>query len=185
MRSLPLQNDTLIKQPWNCVCKSWTCHVLKNFWRKILHLMAYLPHAGTVEPQKQLLLSNTRTQQQNNGVMQPVSRKRLRKHVPKRNNGNCVSVVECCSSLLGRSQSANELGAAITWLVFSVWSVRSLYNEDLLWTTLLQYSAVQSTRTRMEHVLSELRSLAEYRLKQRSTEWQPEITRRLHSDLKC
>jgi hypothetical protein len=40
-------------------------------------------------------------------------------------NGNYVSVDECYSSLLGSSQHANGL-------VFSVWSVRSVYNEDLL-----------------------------------------------------
>jgi hypothetical protein len=71
--------------------------------------VANLPHARTVEPQKKPLLSNTRTQQQNNGVMKPVSRQQLGKHVPTRNNGNCVSVDECYSSLLGSSQRVNEL----------------------------------------------------------------------------
>jgi hypothetical protein len=44
--------------------------------------MAYLLHARTVEPQKQPLLSNTRTQQQSNEVKQTVSRQRLGKLVP-------------------------------------------------------------------------------------------------------
>jgi hypothetical protein len=44
------------------------------------HIVAYLLHARTVEPQKQPLLSNTCMQQQNNGVMQPVSRQQLGKH---------------------------------------------------------------------------------------------------------
>jgi hypothetical protein len=42
--------------------------------------VAYLLHARTVEPQKQPLLSNTRMQQKNNGVMQTASRQRLCKH---------------------------------------------------------------------------------------------------------
>jgi hypothetical protein len=41
--------------------------------------------------------------------MQPVSRQRLGEHIPTRNNGNCVSVDECYSSLRGSSQRANEL----------------------------------------------------------------------------
>jgi hypothetical protein len=60
--------------------------------QKFLILWRILPHASTVESQKQPLLSNTRTQQWNNGVMQPVSRQQLCKHVSTRNNGNCVSV---------------------------------------------------------------------------------------------
>jgi hypothetical protein len=60
--------------------------------------VAYLLHARHVEPQKQPLLSNTRTQQYNDGVMQPVSRQRLGKHVPTRNNiGNCVYYVVCAT----------------------------------------------------------------------------------------
>jgi hypothetical protein len=45
--------------------------------------MAYLLHAKTVEPQKQPLLSNTPTQQYNNGVVQSVSRQRPDKHIPR------------------------------------------------------------------------------------------------------
>jgi hypothetical protein len=41
--------------------------------------------------------------------MQPVSRQRLGKHIPTRNNGNRVWVDECYISLLGSSQRANEL----------------------------------------------------------------------------
>jgi hypothetical protein len=43
--------------------------------------VAYLLHARTVEPQKQTFLSNTRTQQWNNRVMQTVSRQHLGKHI--------------------------------------------------------------------------------------------------------
>jgi hypothetical protein len=43
-------------------------------------IVAYLLHARTVEPQKQMFLSNTRMQQWNNGVMQPTSRQWLGKH---------------------------------------------------------------------------------------------------------
>jgi hypothetical protein len=78
------------------------------------------------------VLSNTRTQQQNNGVMQPVYRQQLSKHVPTRNNGNCLSgrILE----LVARQQSARQWTrwVAITWFVFSAWSVWSLYNEDPL-----------------------------------------------------
>jgi short subunit fatty acids transporter len=45
------------------------------------YMVAYLLHARNVEPQKQPLLSNTRTQQQNNRVVQSVSRQRLGKHI--------------------------------------------------------------------------------------------------------
>jgi hypothetical protein len=65
-------------------------------------------------------------------LLKAVSRQRLGKHILTRNNGNGVSVDECYSSLLGSSQCANELRIAITWLVLSVWSMQSLYNEDLL-----------------------------------------------------
>jgi hypothetical protein len=41
-----------------------------------------------------------------NGFAQSVSKQRLDKHVPTCNNGNCVSVDECYSSLLGNSQRA-------------------------------------------------------------------------------
>jgi hypothetical protein len=49
---------------------------------KVLHNVAYLHHVRTAEPQKQPLLSNTSTQQQNNGVMQSISGQRLDKHIP-------------------------------------------------------------------------------------------------------
>jgi hypothetical protein len=64
---------------------------------------------------------------------QPVSRQQLGKHVPTRNNGNGVPLDECYNSLLGSSQRANDSWIAITRLVFFVWSVRILYNEDLLY----------------------------------------------------
>jgi tRNA C32,U32 (ribose-2'-O)-methylase TrmJ len=76
---------------------------------RFINIVAYLAHARTVEPQKKPLLNNTRTQQQNNGVMQRVSRQRFSKHVPTRNNGNCVSEDESYSSLLESSQRATEL----------------------------------------------------------------------------
>jgi hypothetical protein len=44
--------------------------------------VVYLLHARIVEPQEQPLLIHTCMQQENNGVMQPVSRQRLDKHVP-------------------------------------------------------------------------------------------------------
>jgi hypothetical protein len=65
-----------------------------RFWAGSIHLLspqyiqyivAYLLHARTVEPLKQPLLSNTRKQQEQNGVMQPVSKQQLSKHVPMLN----------------------------------------------------------------------------------------------------
>jgi hypothetical protein len=44
-----------------------------------------------------------------NGSDQCIARQQLRKHVPMRNNGSCVSVDECYTSLLGSSQCTNEL----------------------------------------------------------------------------
>jgi hypothetical protein len=44
-----------------------------------------------------------------NGFAQSVSRQRLCKHVSTCRNGNCASVDECYSSLLGSSQRANGL----------------------------------------------------------------------------
>jgi hypothetical protein len=44
-----------------------------------------------------------------NRFAQSVSRQRLGKHVPKCDNGKCVSVDECYSSVVGNSQRANEL----------------------------------------------------------------------------
>jgi hypothetical protein len=44
-----------------------------------------------------------------NGFAQSVSRQQLGKHFPTCNNGRCVSVAECYSSLLGNSQCTNEL----------------------------------------------------------------------------
>jgi hypothetical protein len=46
----------------------------------LYNIMVHLLHARTVEPQEQPLLSNTPSQQWNNGVMQPVCRKWLGKH---------------------------------------------------------------------------------------------------------
>jgi hypothetical protein len=51
-----------------------------TIWIQAISTVAYLPHTRTAEPQKRPFLSNTRTQQWNNGVMQPVSRQRLGKH---------------------------------------------------------------------------------------------------------
>jgi hypothetical protein len=47
-------------------------------------------------------------------LLKLVSRQQLSKNVPTRNSGNCVSVEECYSKLLGSSQHSNELGVAIT-----------------------------------------------------------------------
>jgi hypothetical protein len=44
-----------------------------------------------------------------NGFAQSVSRQGLGKHVPMGNNGQCISVDECYTSLLNNSQRANEL----------------------------------------------------------------------------
>jgi hypothetical protein len=63
-----------------------------------------------------------------NGFAQSVSRQQLGKNVPACNNRRYVSVDECYSS--SARQWTRWLG--ITWLVFSVLSVRSLYKEDLL-----------------------------------------------------
>jgi hypothetical protein len=49
--------------------------------RPLICAVVYILHARTVEAQKQPLLSNGRTQQQNNGVIQSVSRKLLGKHI--------------------------------------------------------------------------------------------------------
>jgi hypothetical protein len=74
-----------------------------------VNTVVHLPHGRTAEPQKQPLLSNTRTQQQNNGVMRPVSRQRLGKQVLMRNSGNCFSVDEFYCLLFGIGQGANEV----------------------------------------------------------------------------
>jgi hypothetical protein len=93
---------------------------LVEFLQPGIYIVAYLLHARTVEPQKQPLLSNTRTQQYNKGVMQSVSRQRLGKHVPTRTNiGSCVFCVDCAT------QQYND--------VFSVrWSVLRRYNATPL-----------------------------------------------------
>jgi hypothetical protein len=51
-----------------------------NFFETHFNIVVYLLRARTVEPQKQLFLSNTHTQQWNKRVMQPTSRQRLGKH---------------------------------------------------------------------------------------------------------
>jgi hypothetical protein len=48
---------------------------------KLQDTVAYLLHARTARSPKQLLLSNTSTQQYNNGVMQSVSKQQLGKHI--------------------------------------------------------------------------------------------------------
>jgi hypothetical protein len=48
-------------------------------------------------------------QRWNNGIMQLASRQRFAKHVPKCNNGRCISVEEYYWSLLGNSQRTNEV----------------------------------------------------------------------------
>jgi hypothetical protein len=58
-----------------------TLQLLSNSLSFSYATVAYLLHASTVEPEKQPLLSNTRTQQYNNGIMQPVSEQWLGKHV--------------------------------------------------------------------------------------------------------
>jgi hypothetical protein len=52
------------------------------YWNPFLLFATPWFHARTVEPEKQPLLCNTRTQQQNNGVVQPIYQQRLGKHVP-------------------------------------------------------------------------------------------------------
>jgi hypothetical protein len=52
-----------------------------------------------------------------NGFDQRIATQRLRKHVKTRNNGSCVSVDQYYSSLLGNSQSANELAAQILFFL--------------------------------------------------------------------
>jgi hypothetical protein len=83
-------------------------------------ILAYLLHARVTEAQKQPLLSNTRTQQKKNGVMQPVSRQRFGKHDPTRNNREgCVSYVVCATQQYSTAFSVR-------------WSVRRLYNASPL-----------------------------------------------------
>jgi hypothetical protein len=67
-----------------------------------------------------------------NEFAQSVSRQRLGKHVPTCNSERCVSVDEYYSSLLGNSQGANEVAGYESRHLFSVLSMRSLYDEDLL-----------------------------------------------------
>jgi hypothetical protein len=52
-----------------------------------------------------------------NGFAQSVARQRFDKHVPTRNNRNCVSVDECYSLLLGSSQRGS---------VLAIWQSRDL-----------------------------------------------------------
>jgi hypothetical protein len=62
-------------------------------------IVPYLLHTRAVEPQKQPLLSSTRTEQENNGVMQPVSRQRLLKHFPTRTMetvSQWMNDIACC-----------------------------------------------------------------------------------------
>jgi hypothetical protein len=61
-------------------------HYLATGLHAAICIVAYLLHARTVEPQKQRFLSNTRMQQWNNFVMQPVSKQRLGKRVPPHNS---------------------------------------------------------------------------------------------------
>jgi hypothetical protein len=69
----------LIREYLSCLF-GWGPVCLNNDNNLVHNIVAYMHHARTVEPQKQPLLSNTRTQQWNNGVMQPASRQRLGKH---------------------------------------------------------------------------------------------------------
>jgi hypothetical protein len=61
--------------------EQWFIQYYHLYSISINNIVAYLLRARTAEPQKQPLLSNTRTQQQNNRVMQSVSRQRLGKHI--------------------------------------------------------------------------------------------------------
>jgi hypothetical protein len=61
------------------------------------------------------------------GFAQSAFRQRLSKHVPTRNNGNCVTEEECYCSLLGNSQCTNKNPwLEMMCLVFSVVRVEAL-----------------------------------------------------------
>jgi hypothetical protein len=113
-------------------------------------------------------------QRWNNGVLQPVSKLRLGEHT-----------------------SAKAVTSATTETVLPWGLCRVLLREVTAVTELVQgqlrvsrklekrsrrYKAVESTRTRMEIVLSEFWRLVEYGLGQRVAKWLK--ARRLHSDFK-
>jgi hypothetical protein len=79
----------------------------------ILNIVAYLLHARTVQPKKQPLPSNIRTQQYNNRVMHSVSRQRLGKHI------SAYRTVLC-----------NAVTSSTIRTVFSVGSVHSAYRRS-------------------------------------------------------
>jgi hypothetical protein len=59
-------------------CRRLMDHMIRNWSNNIV---AYLPHASKVEPQKQPFLSNTRTNNGRAGFTQSVSRLRPAKHM--------------------------------------------------------------------------------------------------------
>jgi hypothetical protein len=64
--------------------------------------VTYVRHARTVEPEKQPLLNNTRTQQYNNGVMQSVSKQRLGKHASTKER-QCFLLGPCRGVILKKT----------------------------------------------------------------------------------
>jgi hypothetical protein len=74
----------------------------------IVNIVAYLLHARTVGPQKQPFLNNTRMQQWNNGVINPLLGTGRR---------NDVIPQQCL---------------AVTWVVFSAMSMPRVYSTSLL-----------------------------------------------------
>jgi hypothetical protein len=95
----------------------------------LLNIVAYLLHVRTVEPPKQPLLSNTRTQQENNGVMQSVSKQRLSKHgkhsstIEKKFSMWSVPRPLLCNVAVNTPQQSRDC-------VFSSWCVPRRYLED-------------------------------------------------------
>jgi hypothetical protein len=79
----------------------------------LVDIVAYLLHARIDEPEKQPLLSNARTQQYNNGVVQSVSRQRLGKHF------SAFRTVPC-----------NAVTSSTIRAVFSVESLQSAYTSE-------------------------------------------------------
>jgi hypothetical protein len=69
-----------------------------------------------------------------NGFAQSIARQRIGKHLPTRAQQWKLCLSGRMLQLVARQQSARKWTwwVEITWLLFSVWSVRSPYNEDLL-----------------------------------------------------
>jgi hypothetical protein len=108
----PLQSEQPLA--WSRLAQNIKYHFLISMgWVQMAqYIVAYLIHARTGEPQKQPLLSNTRTQQYNNGAMQSVSRQRPGKHISAYRHVLCTAVTS--STIL---------------IVFSMWSMQSAYRR--------------------------------------------------------